>query len=549
MATTYEVARCDNDTAGDWVGGFWEEVEVDNANTTITFQDGKKLPFNSIKSKFIRKIPTTQQRWERKIISTNAKYLYYLPNDFFCFVCGTFQLEDCLAITTESISNYETTSNTPPPYNVIPYPIKLSCCNTVICKECILDPFASRRIQINKSFYCPNDMDGSNGCNKITKDKKSNKITSRIWNQMNEYRMITRTDRNDDTLSIIDLSIQLEMLQFSKHIASEVYAETGGFIINEAFVSDHIRKFGDESDRAFLAARASSSSSSSKSDISEWHEKSQLKAIEQSKTDNTFNLVASVRDAEANEASKLLIAKIQQEEKDRQIQIDKDHAQAKLLVNQGKSNTTTSTSSSSSSSTSYVSSSSSSSVKQHIETGEDGTINRFYKNCHVKAKYRGQWFDGVVLDLVDSGVKILFTVDGGKVLYKYGKELYDNVKPVNSTTSISSSKRKTNDDVEKSTKESAVHANHKRAKTNDQPNDELVLQLQGVGGGTWSADACFGALKRSGGDITSAVETLYNIYMETEDEEMREILNAGIRDLESERRLRSSTGSSSQGRL
>ena len=192
MPTTYEVARCDNDTAGDWVGGFWEEVEVDNANTTITFKDGKKLPYESIKSKFIRKVPT-KRRFERKIISTTAKYLYYVPDDFFCSLCGTFQLEDCLAITPESIINYETTSNTTPPYKVIPYPIKLSCCNTVICHECILDPHASRRIQINKSFYCPKDIDGTNGCNKTTKDKKTDKITSRVWNKMNEYRSVTRT--------------------------------------------------------------------------------------------------------------------------------------------------------------------------------------------------------------------------------------------------------------------------------------------------------------------------------------------------------------------
>ena len=66
MTTNYEVARCDNDTAGDWVGGFWEEVEVDNANTTITFQDGKKLPYESIKSKFIRKVPT-KWRFEKLV--------------------------------------------------------------------------------------------------------------------------------------------------------------------------------------------------------------------------------------------------------------------------------------------------------------------------------------------------------------------------------------------------------------------------------------------------------------------------------------------------
>ena len=103
-APTHEVARCDRDQSGDYIGGFWEEVTTSTKSETkiINFRDNTSIKYSAVPSKFIRTLPT-HSRWEKN----TQNGLYYVPNEFWCAVCTDLILVDCLAVTPTSIEDYE----------------------------------------------------------------------------------------------------------------------------------------------------------------------------------------------------------------------------------------------------------------------------------------------------------------------------------------------------------------------------------------------------------------------------------------------------------
>ena len=170
---THEIAVCAAETPGDWLLGFWEDGHVvehtsgDPNQSIVHFVDSKTLHLESLPIKFIRKIPPPT--WTENLTS-DGTIQYHVPDDWFCPLCFSFQIEDKIAITQESqgidYCDLHGLSSEHLPY---PMPVRLPCCQVVVCQSC-LGPAGKMR----RDFQCPNDRNygEKNACNMALSDGK-----------------------------------------------------------------------------------------------------------------------------------------------------------------------------------------------------------------------------------------------------------------------------------------------------------------------------------------------------------------------------------------
>ena len=98
---THEIAVCAAETPGDWLLGFWEDGHVvehtsgDPNQSIVHFVDSKTLHLESLPIKFIRKIPPPT--WTENLTS-DGTIQYHVPDDWFCPLCFSFQIEDRLLL-------------------------------------------------------------------------------------------------------------------------------------------------------------------------------------------------------------------------------------------------------------------------------------------------------------------------------------------------------------------------------------------------------------------------------------------------------------------
>ena len=178
---THAVAVCTADTPGDWLLGFWEDVHVvehtsgDPNQSVVRFVDGQNpVHLKSLPLKFVRKIPTPT--WTENVTS-DGTIQYHVPDDWFCPLCFSFQIEDMIAITQEKqgidYCDVHEISSEHLPY---PMPVRLPCCQVVVCQNCLLvEPVISVRSggaplarKMRLDFQCPKDrhFGEKNACNK-----------------------------------------------------------------------------------------------------------------------------------------------------------------------------------------------------------------------------------------------------------------------------------------------------------------------------------------------------------------------------------------------